>query len=493
MSVEVSFQRRVRQRIAQLLVEMTAGLVERDEPIRLALLAAIAGEHTLLVGPPGTAKSEIARRLCTAFRDARYFERLMTRFSVPEELFGPLSLQALERDEYRRLTDGYLPAADVAFLDEIFKANSAILNSLLGIMNERAFDNGRERTSVALVSLIGASNEIPTTEELLALYDRFLVRYRVDAVSSHQFPALLRTRSRAAVKTHLSLKLVEKIRAEADKVQISSGVHHLLHTLRDWLVAKGIYVSDRRWLKICHLLRVAAYTDGRMMVMWPDCWLVLHCVWSRPEQLAVVRDWFDKEMLELVHEEPRRYARLATSFEALAATPAGHRVHTKDAAGRPLYVAEDGSLVTRRVGRRFLDNADGDPLYARPGAAGDADPRTGVTAEQLFECFDNDLEAYEDYLADPDHRIHVAVPLRPSLTLVADQVARDHEQLDEVADDLMAFLAAIAEHDAGADAPLWLPAELARTLGTAMRESSAQLAEVLARLRQSQVTLARSP
>src|SRR5215470_222098 len=214
---EVSFQQRVRARIAQLLVEMTADLVERDEPIRLALLAAIAGQHTLLVGPPGTAKSEIARRLCSAFRDARFFERLMTRFTVPEELFGPLSLQSLERDEYRRLTDGYLPSADVVFLDEVFKANSAILNSLLGIMNERTFDNGRDRVALSLVSLIGASNEIPTADELVALYDRFLVRYRLDAVSSHQFPALLQVRTCAAdVKTHLSLKLVEKIRAEAE-------------------------------------------------------------------------------------------------------------------------------------------------------------------------------------------------------------------------------------------------------------------------------------
>src|SRR5262249_19418743 len=365
--------------------------------IRLALLAAIAGQHTLLVGPPGTAKSEIARRLCGAFRDARYFERLMTRFSVPEELFGPLSLQALERDEYRRPPAGYLPSADVVFLDEVFKANSAILNWLLGIMNERTFDNGRDRVALSLVSLIGASNEIPTADELVALYDRFLVRYRLDAVSSHQFPALLQVRTGAAdVKTHLSLKLVEKIPTEAERVQTANGVRPRLHTLREWLVTKGIYVSDRRWLKICELLRVAAYTEGRTMVLWPDCWLVLHCVWSRPEQFAVVKEGFDKQMFELGREEPRRYARLAMSFEGRAAKPAGHRIHQKDAAGRPLYVAEDGSLVTRKMGRRFLDNADGDPLYARPGAAADADVRTGVTAEQLFACFDNDLEAYED-------------------------------------------------------------------------------------------------
>jgi len=147
--LDFTVESELRDKVLTGIIKLSKGLLERETEVRLLLLAALCGEHLLLLGPPGTAKSELARRL-SGMCGCDYFERLLTRFSVPEELFGPLSMKGLENDQYIRQTDGYLPTAEVAFVDEIFKANSPILNALLTLLNERLFDNGNQRLPVPL-------------------------------------------------------------------------------------------------------------------------------------------------------------------------------------------------------------------------------------------------------------------------------------------------------------------------------------------------------
>jgi len=169
-----------------ILNKFRAGLIEREQHCSLMLLSLLCGEHSLLLGPPGVAKSQLCARITSLIsKDEKMFQRLLTKFTLPEELFGPLSIQDLKLDRHHRITSGYLPEARVAFLDEIFKANSAILNSMLTILNERKFDNGTSRKDIPLLIAVAASNEYPAnTGELQALYDRFLFRMWVDPVTS---------------------------------------------------------------------------------------------------------------------------------------------------------------------------------------------------------------------------------------------------------------------------------------------------------------------
>jgi MoxR-like ATPase len=405
--------RQWRARITPITDAMTTGLVERQREARLVLLAMLAGEHALLVGPPGTAKSLLSRRLRSVVADARYFERLLTRFSVPEELFGPLSLRGLESDEYRRMTRGYLPEAHVAFLDEVFKAGSAILNTLLSLLEERVFDNGSGRHSVELLSVVGASNELPTSDELGAFADRFLVRLTVGPVTSSAFPALLDPEppSPSTEGALLARTDIDEVVRTSRHVGLPVAIVRALVRVREELLTRGVGVSDRRWRKVAKLLRTAAFLDGRTRVSLDDLTLLECCVGMPGVDEEAVRAAVDAAVTELLEREPARLEVLVGERERRAKKALMTEAHATDTEGRLLYVHEDGSQTTepfREVPRR---NHMGDHLYKAPPEADLAatDKREGYSLEELWAKFfrtrPNGLGKLEAFAANPLNKV----------------------------------------------------------------------------------------
>ena len=371
------------ERFKLLLQEMNRGIYEKNTEISLSLLAALAGESVILLGPPGVAKSMVARQLKTAYRDAQSFEYLMSRFSTPDEIFGPVSIQKLKTsDTYERAVEGYLPTADVVFLDEIWKAGPAIQNTLLTVINEKIFRNGNREMHLPLKLLVAASNELPAKGEgLEALWDRFVIRiesrpikleknFRAMLLESHaDFSRSTRVLGHADFADNADfsdLKITAEEYAEwaekICKIGVKEEVLDAISAIRKSLRAvnvdeaaerRNIYVSDRRWKNIVRLLRTSAFMQDREEVDICDLLPIYHCLWQEPEERDAIRCIVIRALFSPFAEK------LVEMKNALAEDIKYHRVRRNPEDGRDY----EGEIETLSDGLTSLERQLGENLF----------------------------------------------------------------------------------------------------------------------------------
>lgn len=260
-------------RVRDAIREASRGLVDREVLVELIALAAVAGEHLLVIGPPGTAKSEAVRRFARVL-ESRYFEYLLGRFTEPSELFGPVDFHKLKEGYVETDTTGMLPEAEVVFLDEVFQGSTAILNTLLGVLNERVFRRGHTLMKCPLRVCIGASNALPSDESLHAFADRFLLRVFLQPVSDSMLESLLHggwTLDANPLAPRASLEDLDVLFAAARAASLDSARPLLAHAIRE-LRKQGVALSDRRAVKAQRLVAAAAALAGRTNPTAADLW-----------------------------------------------------------------------------------------------------------------------------------------------------------------------------------------------------------------------------
>ncbi len=316
------------QKLQQVARELERTFLGKSEVVRLMLVAALAGEHMVLIGPPGTAKSALVR-LFSKLVEASYFEYLLTRFTEPNEIFGPIDIQAFREGDYRRRTQGMLPESEIVFLDEVFKANSAILNSLLSVLNERVYTVGGRVVRVPLISAFGASNEVPNDEDLMAVFDRFLLRVQSNNLDSYHFhELLLKGIDHEVAKISGGYDAMKPVLTSAELHQVHAEFGARMNFSEDFLAAykglvfqirsEGVSLSDRRAIKMLKLFAASALLDGRPQADPSDFFILRH-VWNNLDQAEilegivgpVLEGWYRE------HPEARRFGAADVGLDAL--------------------------------------------------------------------------------------------------------------------------------------------------------------------------------
>jgi MoxR-like ATPase len=339
--------------------ELSEKFYERDDVVKTLVVAVLAGQHSLLLGPPGTAKSELARELTGRIDGANLWEILLSKFTAPTRMFGPIDVAALSRGEYRQVYEGRATEAHIAFIDEIFKCSTAALNETLGLLNERLYhpENGGAPIHCPLISAITASNELPTGEDSAAIYDRLLVRLQVGYLADpSNFAELVRSAIGAAPavqRTTIELDELQKaVEASVPTVDVPDAIVDAVCTLRAALRRKELIASDRRWRQSVRLLQASAWLDGRDAVGETDLAVLTHVLWDSP----VERPTAEREVLQLVNPDAKEALDLADAIDELEAQLADKAGQSREALSE--WAIKEANSKLAKAGKKLAKMLD---------------------------------------------------------------------------------------------------------------------------------------
>ncbi|WP_294208155.1 AAA family ATPase [uncultured Chryseobacterium sp.] len=278
--------------------------VGKDDVVDLLGISLLARENAFLYGPPGTAKSAIVRTLAKTVKDGKNFEYLLTRFTEPNEIFGPFDIRKLKEGELLTNTEGMMPEASMVFLDEIFNANSAILNSLLMALNEKTFKRGKETRHLPALMFVGASNVLPEDEALNALFDRFLIRINVDYVHPELLQQVLLAGRKLENNTETDIPEIlsgeiRELQERCKTIDLQPVYEVYLNTVIS-LRNTGIAISDRRAVKMQNLIAASALICGRTEAVLSDLWVLKH-IWDTEEQIEILEGIINRTIEKDTH------------------------------------------------------------------------------------------------------------------------------------------------------------------------------------------------
>ncbi|MER7129701.1 AAA family ATPase [Streptosporangium saharense] len=339
-----------------IVAELGEQFYERGAVVRALMASVLAGQHSLLLGPPGTAKSALARELTSRFTGARYWEILLSKFTDPKRLFGPIDVAALTQGVYRQLFEGRATQADIAFIDEIFKCSAGALNETLAFLNERIYhpENGGAPIACPLISAITASNELGEGEETAALYDRLLVRLEVGYLADPtSFAALVRSAVVAPVQpvaTTVDLvELRQAVAADVPAIGVPDGVVDAICELRAQLRRQELIVSDRRWKASVRLLQASAYLAGRPEADSADLEILSAVLWDSPAERRTV----ERTVLQMVSPDAKEALDLADAVAELEAQLDAMAGQSREALAE--WAIKEANKKLARAGKRLAE------------------------------------------------------------------------------------------------------------------------------------------